>query len=196
MNDFVQSGIFKLPVMACEARVLSSVFTHNDLSDRNLLVVRGSRNESQDESGVHLSGILDWEFSGFFPLFDEYLSGGDEMFGKLSEDHLEAALQKSVYARDLLSELEQRGIDTPRMGSFQMHWEEMKLLHQLRENIAPWWLRGRPASDDLNKELDDAARIVDKVLKKLAARLIILGTCSTPSQLVVVLGATRREYRS
>ena len=154
--------------MACDARALSSRFTHNDLSDRNLLVVRCSRDrELNGESCVYLSGILDWEFSGFFPPFDEFLSASDEMLEDITEDYSEAALQNTTYARHLLPELEQRGIDTPRMGFIQEHWEEAKLLHQLRENVAPWWLRERPAGDDLNEELDDAAKKVDMVLKKL-----------------------------
>ena len=173
LKDFVQSTLPRLPVMRCDARALSSLFTHNDLSDRNLLVVRRSRDKEHDEeSGVHLSGIIDWEFSGFFPPFDEYLSASEEMFGESSEGYSEAALQNSVYTRDLLYELEKRGIDTPRVGFIQEHWEEAQLLHQLRENIAPWWLRGRGTGDDLNKELDDAAEMVDMVLKKLAARVM------------------------
>lgn len=43
------------------------VFTHGDLHPRNIMVV------DLEDGGVSLSGILDWEASGFYPEYWEYL---------------------------------------------------------------------------------------------------------------------------
>lgn len=58
-----------------------SVFCHNDLNPRNLIL--RSSTASDGKSKYKLAGIIDWELAGFYPasyelsLQDTYLSGGN-----------------------------------------------------------------------------------------------------------------------
>ncbi|KAI1035223.1 hypothetical protein LB504_006072 [Fusarium proliferatum] len=101
----------------------SFVFTHYDLSPRNILV---------SGQPPHITGIVDFEFSGFFPPLDEFLNDCIANDGDWPKDMYDVYLKR----------LEYNGIPTPLEGIKKEDWEQMALLEDLVEKIAPWWLPG------------------------------------------------------
>ncbi|KAH8660615.1 hypothetical protein BX600DRAFT_467939 [Xylariales sp. PMI_506] len=115
------------------------VFTHYDLSPRNILV-------SHRESTLAVSGIVDFEFAGFFPAFEEFVNAYVDNGGDWPEAAYKAYLQR----------LEDLGESTPARGFKVEVWKQAALLGQLLENIAPWWLPGDHGKEDLATELHNA----------------------------------------
>ena len=136
----------------------SSVFTHYDLSDRNILV-------DPNMSPLCISGIVDWEYSGFFSPFDEYLLASEEIFA------LDDATDEKApgFTTLFLADLERLKISTPKSSVFEKHWEEVRLLDKLHEHIAPWWLREQQG-DLLKMGLREAACIVEDCLRQFSIK--------------------------
>ncbi|KAB8220149.1 hypothetical protein BDV33DRAFT_172594 [Aspergillus novoparasiticus] len=114
------------------------LFTHYDLSPRNVLM-------SADHTRI--TGVIDFEFSGFFPELDEFVNDSVANEGDWPNAFYEA----------YLSRLEVCGMKTPKKGIKEQHWEEATWLSRLEDNIAPWWLENltpedeRKPSEDLRK---------------------------------------------
>ena len=90
------------------------------------------------------------------------------MLGPIEERCSEAALPESPYAKALLAGLQREEMAIPGRGFPTDDWEQAKTLYELRENVAPWWLRdGGVKGDKLADELDAAADIVQSAMKKL-----------------------------
>jgi hypothetical protein len=66
-----------------------------------------------------------------------------------------------------LKRLESNGIPTPLVGIKKDHWEQMALLEELVEKIAPWWLPGEFQGEQMEKELKKVMSRVGDILKKL-----------------------------
>ncbi|KAF4422132.1 kinase-like domain [Fusarium acutatum] len=133
LETFIQQG---LPALrALNTRDDSFVFTHYDLSPRNILV---------SGQPPQITGIVDFEFSGFFPPLDEFLNDCIANNGDWPKDMYEAYLKR----------LECNGIPTPLGGIEKDYWEEMALLEELVEKIAPWWLPGEFHGEQLEQELN------------------------------------------
>ncbi|KAF5722379.1 kinase-like domain-containing protein [Fusarium mundagurra] len=126
----------------------SFVFTHYDLSPRNILV---------SGQPPQITGIVDFEFSGFFPPLDEFLNDCIANDGDWPKDMYEAYLKR----------LESNGIPTPSEGIKKDHWEQMALLEELVEKIAPWWLPGKFHGEKLEQELDKVKSRVGEILERL-----------------------------
>ncbi|KAF5683567.1 kinase-like domain-containing protein [Fusarium denticulatum] len=126
----------------------SFVFTHYDLSPRNILV---------SGQPLHITGIVDFEFSGFFPPLDEFLNDCIANNGDWPKDMYEAYLKR----------LESNGIPTPLEGIKKDHWEQMALLEELVEKIAPWWLPGKFQGEQLERELNKVKARVGEIVEKL-----------------------------
>ncbi|CAI7564622.1 unnamed protein product [Penicillium pancosmium] len=128
------------------------LFTHYDLSPRNVLI-------SADHTKI--SGIIDFEFSGFFPELDEFVNDSVANAGDWPDASYEAYLKR----------LEDYGINTPRNGIKDQHWSEAKLLYRLEDNIAPWWLEN-VAPENKNQHSEDLQKSKEIVLETMK----ILGT--------------------
>lgn len=124
------------------------VFTHWDVSPRNILVT---------ESPPRISGIVDFEFAGFFSPVHEFLNDFIGNEGDWPATHY------STY----LEELGRKGIDTPALGIDKVIWDNLYSLEKLSEHIAPWWLPGRHKEAALEEQFAEAARIVEESLAKL-----------------------------
>lgn len=116
------------------------VFTHTDLAPRNILV-------SGDPPRI--TGILDFEFSGFFPLVEEYQND----WGKDDGDWAQFAYQA------FLERLEDKGIATPLRGDMKRLWAQLDVCFTLETYIAPWWLE-QGGVDNVTQELEQASRRV------------------------------------
>jgi hypothetical protein len=124
------------------------VFTHYDLSPRNILI---------SDNPPSISGIVDFEFSGFFPPFDEFVNDEVDNGGDWGE---------AAY-RAYIVELERLGVPTPG-GVDKEIWEKLKKLGQLEESIAPWWLaEGGVQGEKRVAELESAKKVVEEAIKGL-----------------------------
>ncbi|KAF4335460.1 kinase-like domain protein [Fusarium beomiforme] len=146
LQIFVQKNLPTLRGIKTEEDLFA--FTHYDLSPRNILV-----------SGhpLQITGIVDFEFSGFFPTLDEFLSDCIANEGDWPKDMYEVYLKR----------LESNGIPTPLEGIPRDRWEQMCLLEELVEKIAPWWLPGEHQGEKLEEELKRVKVRVEEVLAKL-----------------------------
>ncbi|CVK85861.1 uncharacterized protein FMAN_06640 [Fusarium mangiferae] len=126
----------------------SFVFTHYDLSPRNILV---------SGQPPHITGIVDFEFSGFFPPLDEFLNDCIANDGDWPKDMYDVYLKR----------LECNGIPTPLEGIKKEDWEQMALLEDLVEKTAPWWLPGEFQGEQLEQELKKVKSRVGEILGEL-----------------------------
>jgi len=125
------------------------VFTHYDLSPRNVLV---------SGQPPQISGIVDFEFAGFFPALAEFVNdfignGGD--------------WPPAVYQR-YLGELEELGIATPAAGVSESFWQQAERLEKLVEHIAPWWLPGGKTDEELQVALRESSELASQMMDSLA----------------------------
>lgn len=128
----------------------SFVLTHYDLSPRNILICG---------SPPKISGIVDFEFAGFFGEPEEFLN---DSVGNDEDWHPE------VYDA-YLTQLQMQDVATPRNGFPTHNWDTLRSLERLSENIAPWWLPGPHVGASLDAELAKAEVLVLEQLDKLEA---------------------------
>jgi hypothetical protein len=128
------------------------ILTHYDLSPRNVLI---------SGSPPEISGIVDFEFAGFFGEPEEFLN---DSVGNDDDWH------PDVYDA-YLTQLEMHGVVTPRNGFPKHIWDTLRSLERLSENIAPWWLPGPYVDVALDEELAKAEVLVLEQLSKLGAML-------------------------
>jgi hypothetical protein len=146
LQDFIRQVL--LTLSSLDTKDDSFVFTHYDLSPRNILV---------SGKPPQITGIVDFEFSGFFPPLDEFLNDCIANNGDWPQDMYEVYLKR----------LESNGVPTPLAGIKKDHWEQMALLEELVEKIAPWWLPGRFRGEQLKQELNKVKARVGEILEKL-----------------------------
>lgn len=135
IRDFIA---VQLPKLEISNEKNPFLFTHYDLSPRNVLI-------STDQTKI--TGIIDFEFSGFFPELDEFVNDSVANEGDWPDAFYEAYLGR----------LEACGMSTPRNGIKDQYWREATSLSRLEDNIAPWWLENvapenkSQCSEDLQK---------------------------------------------
>ncbi|KAH7183697.1 kinase-like domain-containing protein [Fusarium flagelliforme] len=127
------------------------VFTHYDLSPRNVLI---------SGSPPQITGIVDFEFAGFFPALDEFLNDYIENSNDWPKDVYEVYLKR----------LEENGVPTPMQSVEKDHWKQVYLLQQLVQNIAPWYLPGKYQGEGLEQELNKSKVLVEELLERLNRR--------------------------
>ncbi|KAJ4253946.1 hypothetical protein NW762_010345 [Fusarium torreyae] len=130
------------------------IFTHFDLSPRNVLI---------SGKPPQITGIVDFEFSGFFPSLYEYLNDYIENSDDWPKDIYEVYLKR----------LEENGVPTPLESVDKEHWELNYLLEELVQGIAPWYLPGEFKGKELEEELDKAKVLVTRTWDKLSRKLAV-----------------------
>lgn len=148
IRDFIANQLPKLGISNGQDRFL---FTHYDLSPRNVLI-------SADHTRI--TGIIDFEFSGFFTELDEFVNDSVANEGDWSDAFYEA----------YLSRLEACGMNTPRNGIKDQLWREATTLSRFEDNIAPWWLENvTPENKDQHLEdLHKSMGIVSETIQQLS----------------------------
>jgi hypothetical protein len=129
------------------------IFSHTDLSPRNVLIAG---------SPPRISGIVDFEFSGFFPWMHEFT-------GKsvVSEEEDEEGWPVLMH-NEILRHLEDAGVVTPLHLKGTREWRDLIGLVELETYIAPWWLStGGTEAGELNRELEIARAKVEHALLAL-----------------------------
>lgn len=128
------------------------VFTHYDLSPRNVLISRGGDLE------FYISGVLDFEFSGFFPLTDEFLNDSIANEGDWTAEFYTA------YLDSLIAE----GVTNPSHGFDDAVWKTNFALETLHGDVAPWYLPGPHVGEALSSRLTNCRESVESLLVKLS----------------------------
>jgi hypothetical protein len=144
IREFIAIQLPKLGISNENNRFL---FTHYDLSPRNVLM-------SADHTKI--TGIIDFEFSGFFPELDEFVNDSVANEGDWPDTFYEA----------YLSRLGACGMNTPRKGIKDQYWKEATSLSRLEDNIAPWWLEN-VAPENKNQHSEDLQKSKEIVLEAL-----------------------------
>lgn len=123
------------------------LFTHYDLSPRNTLI-------STDQAKI--TGIIDFDFSGFFPELDEFVNDSTANKGNCPD----------TFYKAYLGRLEACGMNTPRNGIKDQLWRETTLLSRLENNIAPWWLEN-VAPENRSQHSEDLRKSKEIVLETI-----------------------------
>lgn len=124
---------------------------------------------------MRISGLLDWEFAGFFSPFQEFLTASEEIFNINQPLDQDQEISGVPVAESLFKHLTAGGISNPSHGFVKKHWLVVRMLHQLEENVAPWWLREGVEGDELKAELDMAAAWVERLLEELSSEAWKMG---------------------
>lgn len=127
------------------------VFTHYDLSPRNTLV---------SGSPPRITGLIDFEFAGFFPPTEEFVN---DSVGNSSD--WPVPTYEAYLAR-----LETLGVATPASGFDREVWLHAHELAVLEDNVAPWWLRGGYSGEELTLKLLECEKVVLRVLESLSKK--------------------------
>ncbi|GKZ33549.1 hypothetical protein AbraIFM66950_003454 [Aspergillus brasiliensis] len=138
----------QLPKLGISKEQKHSFFTHYDLSPRNVLI------SSADHTKI--TGIIDFEFSGFFPELDEFVNDSVANEGDWPDAFYEAYLNR----------LEACGMNTPRKGIEEQYWRQAASLARLEDNIAPWWLEN-VAPGNKNQHSEDLQKSKEIVLETI-----------------------------
>ncbi|KAJ9655756.1 hypothetical protein H2198_005462 [Neophaeococcomyces mojaviensis] len=155
LEEFRQKKLPYLPFLAeAHGPTIKSCFTHQDLSPRNILI-------TDTPTGPKITGIVDFEFAGMFPVYEEYLNSMVRSDGDWPEP----------FWNRLLQELAGRGVKTPGVDPMTLEmWKQGCELVTLIENVAPWWLdAGHLEGEELRNKLDEACATVENLLTTLAA---------------------------
>ncbi|KAJ4202404.1 hypothetical protein NW759_015391 [Fusarium solani] len=124
------------------------VLTHYDLSPRNVLV-----------SGrpPRITGLVDFEFAGFFPPVEEFLNDVINNGGEWPREFYEAYLAR----------LHEKGVATPVRGFDPDVWNRNCWLETLVGSIAPWYLPGGWKGEELQAKLREAEANAREMLERL-----------------------------
>lgn len=161
MEDFKSTVLPRLPIFA-DDDVNVSVLTHGDLSPSKILVARPPKLANGETLPLRISGLLDWEFSGFFSPFEEFLTASQEIIDQ------EQQVSSVPVADTLFKHLTNANISNPIHGFVKKHWRVARLLDQLEQNVAPWWLRECVKPKELERELAVAALVVERSIEELS----------------------------
>ena len=145
---------------------LDAFFTHYDFSPRNMLV-------TADETNGHLqvSGILDFEFAGFFPVEEEFTNDAVGNEGdwppQLYQIYLDELIRLGCKVPGIQSEPDASA--KPLFSPQQ--WKEALLLTRLIDDIAPWRIAvGSYENQELTDKLSEAAVRVKTGIENLFDR--------------------------
>ncbi|POR39067.1 Uncharacterized protein TPAR_00744 [Tolypocladium paradoxum] len=138
------------PTATGETRAGPCLFTHYDLSPRNVLV---------SGQPPRITGLVDFEFAGFFPPVEEFLN---DYIGNPGD------WPPAVY-NAYLERLEQNGIATPLKSLDADTWNLNYWLETLLGRIAPWELPGGHTGPALEAKLRDAGTGARRMLDKLGS---------------------------
>ncbi|KAK0725954.1 kinase-like domain-containing protein [Lasiosphaeris hirsuta] len=141
--DPLREFLTVLPTLSFATLPSTFCFTHYDLYPRNILV-----------SGTQITGIVDWEFSGFFPAVDEFL-----------DDWVDGDWPEEFYTT-FLGRLEEQGVPTPRGSVDGDGWSTAYWVEKIVESAAPWWLPGDLDAEMVERGLRNAEGVVKQGLTR------------------------------
>ncbi|KAK5459572.1 hypothetical protein LTS15_003701 [Exophiala xenobiotica] len=184
VRQFIKDTLPKLSLLHGKSKAANMVFTHYDISPRNILVSPVGHGHAADSNvAVAVSAVIDFEFAGFYPAAEEFTHTVENshsewavpLFGEfLSELDRREALPACL-AENISSESEPMdGVEVEfgqdehiPFGGPDFH--QAVLLHRVAANIAPWWIKEESelSEDELRRELDGAKMRIEKAVKML-----------------------------
>jgi Ser/Thr protein kinase RdoA (MazF antagonist) len=132
--------------------------THFDFSPRNVLVL--------DADGVlSVTGVLDFEFAGFFPPTEEFINALVRQDTDWEERHWDIIMRE-------MANLGQKVPPTPGIPKHacfnEVEWKQLCLIVRIIDRMAPWEIMaGKFDDEELRRELEDAAKIVNEGMREL-----------------------------
>ncbi len=153
-EDWVETELPKFPL--CDKA--NCTLTHLDFSPRNILI--------SSEGGItRVTGVLDFEFTGFFPPEEEFLNAMVRQEGDWEKRHWDVIMQKM--ARLGQSVPPTLGVERERCFD-ETHWKQARIIAKTIDRLAPWdIMEGKYEDKELKRELDEAAGVVNDGIKKL-----------------------------
>lgn len=134
------------------------IFTHYDISPRNILV---------STNPLRITGIVDFEFSGYFPEMDEFLNDSNNSSGGFP------GVFPDVFYNTYLAYLEDLRIRTPLRSLDKDNWRQAYQLTRLEDHIAPWWLEnGEHSPEEQERELRKAKEVVLEAIRGLCKEIL------------------------
>lgn len=180
VRQFIKDTLPKLTLLHGKSKATNMVFTHYDISPRNVLVSPVGH-AADSSSNVVVSAVIDFEFAGFYPAAEEFTHTVENshsewavnLFGEfLSEldrrEALPACLAENVSCAPMDGVEVEFGEDEHiPFGGPDFH--QAVLLHRVAANIAPWWIKesSELSEDELKSELDGAKMRIEKAVKML-----------------------------
>ena len=152
LTAFAENDLPSLKLISAklDSSIVSSpfLFTHYDLSPRNILV-----------SGYppRVTGIVDFEFAGFFSQHEEFVNDKINNEGDWSDETYQMYMDN----------LERNGVDSPLHGFEKVSWTQHVMLEELIQHIAPWWLPGPHSGAALEDKLQEAELLIKNRLQSL-----------------------------
>jgi hypothetical protein len=136
-----------------------AIFSHMDFAPRNILV------DDDENGGLKVTGVLDWEFAAYVPECDEAINTYVRQRGDWGERHF----------RMLMKELGKLGCRVPPINGVDAEytfdkrvWKEVSLLWRMIDAIAPWnVMEQKYTKDELDRELGKAGRVVVECVNEL-----------------------------
>ena len=136
------------------------LLTHFDLAPRNILI-------SEDGGGgpPRITGILDLEFTGFFPPEEEFLNATVRQDDDWEERHWNVLMREMARLGQKVAPVDGLG-----EGKYfdEKEWDQACTVVEVVDRIAPWEIiEGKYTEEELRRELDEAAETVRVGLEKL-----------------------------
>ncbi|KAL6849286.1 hypothetical protein ACO1O0_008822 [Amphichorda felina] len=152
LEEFISKTLPQIELTGGDNGLLPNEFvlTHYDLSPRNVLV---------SGNPPRISGLVDFEFAGFFPPVEEFLNDCTANAGNWPP----------VFYDAYLARLEERGVSTPARGLDPVIWNRSFWLYTLTGSIAPWDLPGSCSDKELRERLREAETEVREMLRNLSS---------------------------
>jgi hypothetical protein len=153
-KDWVDEDLVRY--FLAEAEV--SKLNHYDFSPRNVLV-------SDMNGSLKVTGVLDFEFAGFFPPSEEFLNAMIRQESDWEGRHWDIIVRE-------MAKLGQKVPPTPGVpedGCFEeVEWRKLCLIIKIIDRMAPWEvMAGKFAHEELRRKLEDAATIVNEGMREL-----------------------------
>jgi hypothetical protein len=135
-----------------------SKLTHFDFSPRNVLV-------SDVDGALSVTGVLDFEFAGFFPPTEEFVNAIVRQETDWEGRHWDTIMRE-------MANLGQKVPPTPGVPDDacfdEVEWRRLCLIVKIIDRMAPWEvMAGKFADEELRRELEDAAKTVNEGIREL-----------------------------
>ena len=184
-KDWVNNSLPQYPL--CQKNTY--VLTHLDFSPRNILVsdntmtASATSTSTADTSGdtasnpsghdggpsLRISAVLDFEFSGFFPLEEEFLNATVRQNDDWRPQDWEVIMREMARLGQKVPPVEGLEVGADGAACYDWkEWEQNRIIAEIIESLAPWDIMGgKFGEQELAERLEKAAEEVNQGLKRL-----------------------------
>ncbi|EXJ87614.1 hypothetical protein A1O3_04575 [Capronia epimyces CBS 606.96] len=169
VQHFIRETLPRLSMFSHTAEEM--IFTHDDLSPRNVLV-------SATPSAIEVTAVIDFESAGFFPAPEEFGNTVENIYKRSWTLHAYEQFLSTLSRLEALPEsLSQSLTSSPSDGTAQIafggpEFHQAVLLSRIAGNIAPWWVKQEVdtlSDEEVKRQLTEARARVEKSVESLEA---------------------------